>query len=175
MSNIDLGARLPVFQYVSPGGFFDTTFGVAVEVGIPTTSPVSQNTEFVPKVFNDLRFGSHITLQSIFGYSMLYGPGDDGGLHTFEYGFTLGYTFQHKELPLPGVDQFIPIFEISGAKQLNHDSAQNSIIANAGFRVNLKAIGRIQPRLGIGYVFPMNEVARADVHNGIYTSFVFEF
>jgi hypothetical protein len=175
MSNIDLGARYPLFQYVSPGGFFDTTFGVAVEVGIPTTSEVSKNTEFVPKVFNDLRLGSHVTMQSIFGYSMLFGPGDDGGLHVFEYGFTFGYTFQHKELPLLGVEQFIPVFEISGERQLNHGSNDNSVIANAGFRLNLKAIGRIQPRLGVGYVFPMNEVARDDIHQGIYTSFVFEF
>jgi hypothetical protein len=106
---------------------------------------------------------------------MLFGPGDDGGLHVFEYGSTLGFTFQHKELPIPGVEQFIPVFEISGEKQLNHGSEQNSIIANIGFRVNTKAIGRIQPRLGVGYVFPMNEVARQDIHNGIYTSFVFEF
>jgi hypothetical protein len=175
MSNVDLGARVPFFEYVSPGGFFDTTFGTAVEVGIPTTSHVSKNTEFVPKIFNDTRLGAHLTLQTIVGYSMLFGPGDDGGLHVFEYGCTLGFTFQHKELPIPGVEQFIPVFEISGEKQLNHDSAQNSIIANAGFRVNTKAIGRIQPRIGIGYIFPMNEVARQDVHNGIYTSFVFEF
>jgi hypothetical protein len=175
MANIDLGARVPFYQYVSPGGLFDTTFGVAVEYGIPTTSHVSKNAEFVPKVFNDTRFGSHITLQTIVGYSMLFGTGDDGGLHVFEYGCTFGYTFQHKELPIPGVEQFIPVFEISGEKQLNHGSETNSIIANAGFRVNTKAIGRIQPRIGIGYIFPMNEVARQDVHNGIYTSFVFEF
>jgi hypothetical protein len=175
MANIDLGVRCPVFQYVSPGGFFDTTFGVAFEVGIPTTSEISKNAEWVPKVFNDLRIGSHLTLQSIAGYSILSGPGEDSGLHVFEYGFVLGYTFQHKELPIPGIQQFIPVFEVSGEKQLNHGSAANSVIANAGFRVNLNAIGRIQPRLGVGYVFPMNEVAREDIHHGIFTSLVFEF
>jgi hypothetical protein len=41
--------------------------------------------------------------------------------------------------------------------------------------VNLKAIGRIQPRLGFGYFFPMNQGARQDVHSGIITSLVFEF
>jgi hypothetical protein len=174
MDNIDLGARYPLYQYVSRGGFFDTTFGVAAEVGIPMHSSVSKNTEVVPKIFNDLRIGSHISLQSIVGYSMLYGPGDDGGLHTFEYGFVLGYTIPHKELPLPGVDQLIPVFELSGEKQVNHD-AQDSLIANLAFRVNLKAIGRIQPRLGVGYFFPLNEGTRADVHHGIYTSLVFEF
>ena len=106
---------------------------------------------------------------------MLFGPGEDSGLHTLEYGFVLGVTFQHKELPLPGVRQFIPMFEIRGEKQLNHEDAHNSVLADAGFRVNLKSIGNIQPRIGVGYVFPMNQVARGDVHHGIYTSLIFEF
>ena len=174
MSNIDVGARYPIYQYVSPGGFFDTTFGVAAEVGIPTHSSVSKNTEVVPKIFNDLRIGSRITLQSIFGYSMLYGPGDDSGLRTFEYGFVFGFTFQHKDIPIPGVEQIIPVFELSGEKQLNHD-VESSLIGNAALRVNLKAIGRIQPRLGVGYFFPLNQTTRQDVHQGIFTSLVFEF
>ena len=175
VSNINLGVRTPFYQYVSPGGLIDTTFGVGFEAGIPTTSQVSKNAEYVPKIFNDLRIGSHFSLQSIAGYSILSGPGEDSGLHVFEYGFILGVTFQHKELPIPGVQQFIPMFEVSGEKQLNHGESHNSIIANAGFRVNLKAIGELQPRLGVGYVFPMNQVAREDIHHGIYTSLVFEF
>lgn len=175
MGNVDIGARTPIFQYVSPGGLIDTTFGVGFEVGIPTHARISQNTEWVPKVFNDFRIGSHLSLQSIAGYSILSGPGEDSGLHVFEYGFVFGITFQHKELPIPGVQQFIPMFEVSGEKQLNHGESHNSIIGNVGFRVNLKAIGPLQPRLGVGYVFPMNEVAREDIHHGIYTSLVFEF
>jgi len=96
LSNVDIGVRTPVFQYVSPNGFIDSTFGVGFEVGIPTTSQVSKNAEWVPKVFNDLRFGSHVSLQSICGLSMLTGPGEDSGLRVFEYGFVLGITFQHK-------------------------------------------------------------------------------
>jgi hypothetical protein len=174
--NVDLGARLPIFQYVSAGGFFDTTFGAGVEVGIPTTSPVSKNAELVPKIFNDMRFGSHLTVQTIVGYSTLYGPGADGGLQVFEYGALAGLTFSHKELPIPGVEQLIPLFEFSGEKQLNHDEkGTNTLLGNVGLRVNLKAIGPIQPRLGVGWVFPLNEAARADIHAGIYTSLVFEF
>lgn len=175
MSNIDISVRHPFFQYVSLGGFFDTTFGAAFEVGIPTTSHVSKNVELVPKIFNDLRLGSRVSLQSLCGYSILGGPGEGSGLHVFEYGFLLGITFQHKELPIPGVLQFIPIFEISGEKQLNHDDTHNSILADVGFRVSLKSIGEIQPRIGVSYVFPMNQAARDDVHHGIYTSLVFEF
>ena len=101
-ANIDVGARVPFFQYVSGHGLFDTTFGTAVEVGIPTGSPVSKDTELVPKLFNDLKVGN-FTLQSIVGYSVLLGPDEDGGLRTFEYGGVFGYTIDHEDnLPFAG-------------------------------------------------------------------------
>src|SRR5208283_162541 len=76
LDNIDLGARCPFYQFVSPNGLVDSTFGVAIEVGIPTGSPVSKNTELVPKLFNDLKV-DNFTLQSIIGHSTLFGPGDN--------------------------------------------------------------------------------------------------
>jgi hypothetical protein len=97
-------------------------------------------------------------------------------LQTFEYGFVFGYTIPHQQLPLPGVQQLIPVFELSGETQLNKDDpGHNSLVGNAAFRVNLKAIGRVQPRLGLGYVFPIDKNAREDVHDGIFTSLVFEY
>ena len=54
--NVDLGARFPVYQYVSHDGFFDTTFGIGAEVGIPTQSALSKNTEFRTK---DLQRSPH--------------------------------------------------------------------------------------------------------------------
>jgi len=176
IGNIDLGARYPFFQYVSRHGFFDTTFGGAVEVGIPASSAISVNPEFVPKIFNDTKIGEHFTVQSIFGYSTLTGGGTEGGLQTFEYGFTFGYAIEHRELPLPGVQRFIPMFELVGETPLNKDAAgQNSLLGNACFRLNLKTLGRVQPRLGLGFIFPINGNARAAVHSGIVTSLVFEY
>ena len=176
VGNIDLGARYPLYEFAAANGSFDTTFGTAVEVGVPVNSAVSKNTEFVPKIFNDLRVGKHFTLQSIFGYSTLFGGGDEGGLQTFESGFVFGYTIQHKELPLPGVQQLIPMFELAGETEMNKgDSGQTSLFGNACFRANFKTIGAVQPRLGLGFVFPMNNHARADVHWGIVTSLVFEY
>ena len=175
LANIDVGARYPFYQFVSRHGRFDTTFGAAVEVGIPTTSDVSHNTEFVPKIFNDTKIGN-FTVQSIFGYSMLFGPGEDGGVNTFEYGFTFGYDIPHKTLPLPGVEKLIPVFELSGETQLNKAAAgQNSLTGGGGLRANLKTIGRIQPRPGILFVFPVDTGARTETHWGIMTSLVFEF
>jgi len=173
--NVDLGARYPLYQFVSPGGLVDSTFGAGVEAGIPTQSAVSKNAEFVPKIFDDLKVGN-FTIQSILGYSTLFGPGDDGGLQAFEYGFVFGYTIPHDQLPLPDVEQLIPVFELMGETELNKaDPGHNSLLGNAGVRLNFKAIGRIQPRPGVGFVFPLDSGARADTHWGVVTSLVFEF
>jgi len=175
MDNIDVGARYPFYQFVARNGLCDTTVGAAVEVGIPTGSDVSKNAELVPKIFDDLKIGN-FTAQSIFGYSMLFGPGDDGGVNTFEYGFVFGYDIPHKTLPLPDVDKIIPVLELSGETQLNKSAAgQNNLTADVGLRVNLKAIGRIQLRPGLVFVFPLDSNSRADQHWGVMTSLVFEF
>lgn len=176
IGNIDFGARYPLYQFVSVNGFFDTTLGVAAEVGIPVNSAVSQNVGFDPKIFNDLKLGEHFSLQSVFGYSTLFGGGDNGGLQTFEYGFDFAYAIPRNELPLPGVQQFTPMFELVGETELNKDeSGQNSLLGSIGFRLYLKAIGNLQPSLGLGYVFPIDSGARAEVHWGVATSLTFEF
>jgi len=176
IGNIELGARYPVYQFVSGNGFVDSTLGAAMEVGIPVNSAVSKNTELVPKLFDDLKLDKHFTLQSIVGWSTFFGGGDDGGLQTFEYGLVFGCTIPHEELPLPGVQRFIPMFELTGETQLNKDDpGHNSLLGDVGFRLNLKTIGSIQPRPGFAFVFPIDEGARADLHWGIFTSLVFEF
>ena len=174
--NVDLGARRPIYQFVSESGFFDSTSGVGIEVGIPVNSALSKNTELVPKIFDDLRLGEHFTMQSIFGWSKLYGGGDEGGLETFEYGFDFGWTFQHRDLPLPGVQQLIPVLELAGETEWNKDNpGHNSLLANLAMRVNLNTIGGVQPRLGFGVVLPVDNGARQDQHWGIFTSLVFEY
>jgi hypothetical protein len=173
--NIDVGARYPFYQIVSTDGFVDCTLGAAIEVGIPTGSALSKNSELVPKVFNDLKIGQ-FTLQSVLGYSTMFGPGDAGGLQTFEYGFVFGYTIPHSRLPLPGVLELIPFLELMGETQVNKDNpGHNSLLGNAGFRFNLKSLGGVQPRPGIGFVFPMDSGAHADTHWGAVASLVFQF
>ena len=176
VGNIDAGARYPIYQYVSGNGVVDSTFGAGIEAGIPVNSSVSKNAELVPKIFDDLRLGDHFTLQSVFGYSTLFGGGANGGLQTFEYGFVFGYTIQHDEWPLPGVLQFIPVLELSGETQLNkRDRGHNSLIGDLGFRANLKTIGRVQPRPGLAFVFPIDRGAREEVYWGVVVSLVFEY
>ena len=176
LANVNLGARCPIYEFVSKGGWINTTFGTALEVGIPTNSSVSKNTELVPKVFNDLMIGKHFTLQTVLGYSMLYGSGNDGGLQTFEYGFVFGYTISHKELSLPGVMKLTPVFELNGQTQINKDAPRhNSLTGDIGIRCNFKPIGLIQPRPGIAFVFPIDNGAREQMHCGVVASLVFEY
>jgi hypothetical protein len=174
--NINPGARIPFYQWVSRSGFIDNTVGGAIEVGIPTNSPLSKNAEVVPKIFDDLKLGDHFTIQNIEGYSKLFGGGDAGGLETFEYGFVFGYSIEHEQVPIPGVQELIPVLELQGATGLNKDQpGHNILLGNAAFRLNMNAIGSVQPRIGIGYVFPVDQGARQQLHWGIYTSLVFEY
>jgi len=176
VGNIAFGARYPLYQFVSAKGVFDDTFGVGVEAGIPVNSPVSRNTEINPKIFNDVMLGGHFSIQTVLGYSKLFGGGDDGGLQTFEYGLAFGYAIPNSALPLPGIQQFTPMFELAGETGLNLDEAgQNSLLGSMGFRLDLKPIGGLESSLGLGFVFPVDSGANAEVHWGIATSLVVEF
>ena len=175
ISNINIGARYPFYQFVSRDERIDNTLGAALEIGIPTNSPTGKHAEIVPKVFNDLRLGDHFTFQTVVGLSFLRGSKPDGGAQALEYGVVLGYRIPHGEMALPGVEQIIPMFEVAGSRSLNHGAGVNNILGNAAFRLNLRSIGRVQPRLGVGYLFPMNSGARDDFRWGVATSLVFEW
>ncbi|MBU6411756.1 MAG: hypothetical protein KGR98_15335, partial [Verrucomicrobia bacterium] len=173
--NVNLGARRPFYQFVSANGRVDSTLGAGLEAGIPTGSAFGKNAELVPKIFDDLKAG-HFTTQAVLGYSTLFGPGEAGGLQTFEYGFAFGWTVPRDSLPLPGVLQTIPVLELVGDTEMNKGNAgRNSLLADAGLRFNLKAIGPIQPRPGIAFVFPLNSAAHDDVHWGVVVSLVFQY
>jgi hypothetical protein len=176
VGSIDVGARHPFYQYVSARGFFDTTLGLSLEAAIPVNSAVSKYGEVAPKIFNDLKLGENISVQTEAGDSTLIGGGATGGLQTIEYGIALGYHLRPKVLPLPGVALFSPLIEISGERGLNHgQSGKNNILGGVGFRAIFKPVGEIQPSLGLSYVFPLDEGARDEVHWGIATSLIFEF
>jgi hypothetical protein len=106
----------------------------------------------------------------------LFGPGDEGGLQVFEYGFVFGYKLPRNWLPLPGVRETVPIFELKGETELNKgNSGHTSLMGDAGLRFNCKSIGGVQPRPGIAFVFPLNSNARDEAHWGVVTSLVFQF
>ena len=175
VDSIELSARHPVYQYVSADGFFDYTLAAAFEIAIPSGSKISKDTELVPQLFQLVRLGEHFSLQASVGYSALIGP-RDGGASALEYNVVLGYNIEHEDLPLPGILRAIPIFELNGEWGLSREGAgQNALFGTAGVRLNFRPIGQAQPRIGIGYVFPIDRGARDELRWGIVTSLVFEF
>jgi hypothetical protein len=176
IGNIQLGARYPLYQFVSADRFVDATFGVAMEGGVPADSTVGRNAELEPEIFNCLKLGDHFTVQSVLGYSTLLGGGDDGGLRTLEYGFSFAYAIPRRELPLPGVQEFIPMCELGGERGLNLDEAgQNSVLGDVGFRTQFSPIGEVQPGFGLAWVFPVDSGARQELHWGFIVSVIFDF
>jgi hypothetical protein len=176
IGDINLEARNPLFQFVSPSGFCDTTLGVATELGIPVNTKLSKNAELDPEIFNDLKLGNRLSIQTVLGYDILFGGGDQGGAQSFEYGVVFGYLISQRELRLPGMRQLTPLLELSGETGLNKDeSGQNSLLGSVGLRLDLRPIGEMQPSIGISYVFPIDSGAREEVHWGIATSLELEF
>ena len=176
VGNLSLDARYPLWQWVSGGGDYDTTLGVALEAGLPVDSVAGDRTEMDPMIFNDLKLGEHFSLQSVLGWSTQFGGGANGGGQTFEYGFDFAYALPHHALPLPGVQQFTPMVELAGETPLNPAATgQNHLLGGLGVRADLKPFGDVQPGLGLGWVFPVNQAARTEVHWGIAASLTLQF
>jgi len=173
--SIELSARHPIYQYVTADGFFDYTLVAALEVAIPSNTKVSKDTEIVPQLFQLMRFGEHFSVQTSVGYSALIG-GEAGGASSLEYNVVLGYNLEHDELPLPGILRTIPIFELNGDWGLSREeTGHNTLFGTAGVRLNFVSVGAAQPRIGLGYVFPIDRGARDELRWGVITSLVFEF
>ena len=137
---------------------------------------MNKYSEFEPALFNDLKIGHHFTVQTVLGYSRLFGNGRHDGEEEFEYGIAFSYTITREQLDIPGVRQISPLLEAQGDFGLNLDqSGENDLLGSAGFRMDFRNIGELQPSLGIGYLFPMTSGAREEVHWGIVTSFTVEF
>ena len=176
-TNIEIGVRHPVYQYVSPDRLFDTTFVLGLEVSPPVLSKVSRDVEIAASVFSLTRLGQHLSVQMELSDSVDVGP-EDRGLATLEYDVVIGYELDRDTLPLPCVSSLVPMLELAGEDSLNHDTAgENELFATAGVRASLACFPWLKepPRLGIGYTFPLNSAARSEFHWGIATSIVFDF
>ena len=174
MDAIQIAFRHPVWQYVSPDNNIDNTLVAAFELAIPTNSPVGKDTELVPEIFDLLRLGDHLGIQTHIGYSTLLGP-DPSDKETLEYSLDVSYTIDDSIVPLPQeLLGIVPIFELAGERGLNNGDLSDNLTGVIGARFNLAPIGRASPRLGIGYVFPVDHQAAQSFHWGIITSLVFD-
>jgi hypothetical protein len=155
---------------------FDTTVGARLGGSISVDSKVNKYSEIEPALFDDLKIGKHFTVQTVLGYSRLFGNGRHDGEEEFEYGVALSYTITREQLHIPGVRQISPLFETQGDLGLNLGQAgANDVLGSVGFRMNFTNIGELQPSIGIGYLFPMTSDASDEVHWGVVSSFTIEF
>jgi hypothetical protein len=175
IGNVDVAVRHPIYQYVSDNEFLDYTFGARMEVGIPTNSPVGKNAELIcPGIYNCLGLGDHFSVQSVVGYSTLYGSGDDGGNRTVEYAAWMGYNIEHDQLPLPYVMRVVPVFELDGKALINKGNG-DPITGTAGLSFNFDSIDIGQPKLLLGYTFPLDQDARDQMNWGVVVSVRLEY
>jgi hypothetical protein len=171
--NVNLAARGPLFEFVAPSQNFDYTLAGGFEVSIPNGSPVSQNTELVPALFQLMRIGEHVSVQIGTGVSFLIGL--DNPVNTLETNVILGYEIEHDQLPLPFVLSTVPMFELNDETTLSGlQSGANSALGTVGVRFNMNSIGPLQPRPGIGFVFPLDSGGRDQLRWGIVFSLNFE-
>jgi hypothetical protein len=173
-SRIELGVRYPLFQYVSADGGIDYTCVGAFELALPTGTRFSKDTEISPRLYQLLRVGDHLSVQASAAWAAVAGP-DQGGSNALEYGASFAYVLQRPDLRLPGVVMVAPMFELVGDYAINGEDARtNGLFGVAGIRVNTESLGWFQPRVGLGYQFPIDRGARQEQHWGLLMSFVFE-
>jgi len=173
---IELSARHPIYQWVSDDERFDFTLAPALEVAIPSNSDVSKDGEVVPKLFGLMRIGEHFSVQTSVGYSFVIGP-EESGQQVLEYAAVFGWSFEQQDLTfLPGaIQRIIPLVEVVGERGLNHGEYTNVLTGTAGVRVNFDSVGPFQPRIGVGYAFPIDDGGRDEFDWGIISSVVLEF
>jgi hypothetical protein len=172
---IKFKAHHPLYQYVSRDDFIDYTLVGKVGVGLPLAGSMHHDDyEIYPLMGQMLRLGEHFSSQTWTGVNFIIGP-KEGGNHEFRYGALFGWNVYHDEVPLPGTQSFTPLLELDGQTALAGPvHGQNRLFGVAGIRLNLNPLGPVQPRLGVGYQFPIDQGARNELSWGIQTSLIFE-
>ena len=174
LSKVEIGIRYPLFRWLSSDKRIDYTCVGAFEVALPSNTSFSKDTEFSPRIYQLLRVGDRLSIQVSTAYGTRVGP-DDGGANGVEYAASFGYSAVPQRLSIPGVVNTWAIFELVGENALTgHERGHNPLFGVAGFRVNTEPISFLQPRVGVGYEFPMNDSAREEFTWGVLLSLNFE-
>jgi hypothetical protein len=172
IENVDLAVFHPIFQYLTGDGAFDYTAVARMDVGIPTRTPVSgTDLQLTPYIGQLLRIGDHVSIEAWTGSQITIAPDQTD---QFIYGALFGYQISHDQIPLPLTDAVTPIFELDGQTPLS-SLPQDALFGVAGLNWELTAIHDLQPRIGIGYEFPIDQGARDQLRWGIITQAFFEF
>jgi hypothetical protein len=174
-ANVELGARLPLFQYVSKTGLIDNSVGFNFEAGIPTNSVLGKNAEISPGLFDDLGIGNRFSVQTLFTFTHTFGTVQTGRA-SFQYGLAFGYAIEDEDFRIPHVERLIPSVELVGNTALDGANAgHNALTGTAGVRAEFKPIAGLQPSFGVGYIFPIDGGGRDEIRWGGIVSLTLEF
>ena len=172
VEDVDVAAFHPIFEYVSANGAFDYTAVARVDAGFPTRTPVSTNDlQLTPYLGHLLRIGDHVSVEGWTGWQFTIAPHQPT---QFIYGANFGYQISRDQLDLPFTDAVIPMFELDGQRALS-GVAQDALFGVAGFDWSFPGIGDAQPKVGIGYEFPVDQGARDQLRWGVIVQFFLDF
>ena len=170
--NVDLAVYHPIFQAVSRDNRLDYTAAIRLDVGIPTDTAVSgSDVQLTPYLGQLLRVGEHVSVETWTGAEFTIAPHQTD---QFIYGASFGYQLTHKQMSLPFTESVTPLFELDGRTPFSHPG-QDALFGVVGLNWQFTGKGNWQPRLGLGYQFPIDQGARDQLHWGIITQIFLQF
>jgi hypothetical protein len=170
--NVDLAVYHPIFQFVSKDNFLDYTAVARLDLGIPTRTPQSgTDVQLTPYLGQLLRLGNHVSIEAWVGPQFTIAPDQTTELI---YGASFGYVIPHSCFPIPLLSKFRPIFELDGQTGLSSDG-DKALFGIVGFDAEIAVPGGAQPQIEIGYQFPIDSGAGAQLRWGILAQVFLEF
>ncbi len=164
MANFAIIMRAPIYQYVSKHDSIDYSLVPGLEIDPPSGSTVSTGTVISPRIMQAIGLGNHLSIMTSLGMSFLTGP-HQGGEKDLTWDTVPGYNIYHRNLPIPGISDITPVFEIVGSDPLSGSNVgQQSISTIFGLEINPEPKwGYLTPYLGIGAGPALTSAAR---HSG---------
>ena len=143
-----------------------------LDVGVPTHTQVSgTDVQLTPYLGQLLRLGEHVSVEAWTGPQFTLSP---RRTRQFLYGTSLGYRITRRQLALPFTRSVTPLFELDGQQPISRHGA-DALLGVAGFNWQFAPLGGLQPRLGVGYQFPVDRGARDQLRWGIVTQVFLDF
>ncbi len=151
LANFAIVMRSPIYQYVSKNGNFDYSLVPGLEIDPPSGSAVSTGTTLSPRLMQAIALSDHFSVMTSVGLSFLTGS-HQGGQKNLTWDTVLGYNIYHKDLPLPGIADITPVFEIVGSDPVSGvDVGRQSITTLFGVEINPEPQwGYLTPYIGVG-------------------------